>query len=166
MKLQIENLLRELERLALLNRELADACKQKLSAMRLADARAIEQCTSRERQLVEGIRRHEARRRAICDGLASRMGVPAGETCRLTRLAGAFPEPYASRALSLATSMKRSMNEIRQLNRVNEMVAREVNRSFGDALVAISEATTDNGTYARTGRFAKQTGAPLFSATA
>ncbi len=166
MKLQFENLVLELEQLAALNRELVGACRAKLSAMRTADARAINDVGKREGRIIEAIRLHESRRREICDAVAARLGMAAGSVLRVSELARYLPQPYAGRVLALTASLKQSMAEIQRVNRINQAVSEQVQRCFGDALAAMSEANAGVRTYGRSGRFGRPARVSLFSATA
>ena len=148
--------------------------RDKLVAMRAADADAIQAITSRELQLAEkaaereGLRRQIARK--IVEGLKREQGlsIPGGsghaETMKLSELAEFLPEPRRSQLITAATGLKVALLELQRLQRTNLLITQETLKHLRHVVAVMCGGGPASESYSRGGQHAQCSPARVFEA--
>jgi len=154
---QADKLARDLARLltnlAGLYAELGMHMRDKLEAIKRAEAERVTSIVARETVLADKVAEREGLRRQITRRLAGIMGipVPADRPLRLSELAEHLGEPHRSRLLSAATGLRQRLAEIQGLQHTTRLVTEEMLRHIGAVVSAMTTALPDGETYERTG---------------
>jgi len=149
------DLVRLLAELTAAHAELAMHMRNKLEAVRMADASRIQSITARETVLVKNVAEREGLRRQITARMLKSLGhTPAEdppEPVKLTRLAEAFPEPRRSQLLVAAAGLREKVGEIDRMRVTTTLVTNEMLKHLGEVLKAMCSGGGSD-TYSRSGR--------------
>jgi hypothetical protein len=161
------DLVRLLGDLTGLHGEMAMHMRDKLAAVRRADAARIQSITARENLLAEKAAEREGLRRAITARLLKSLGRPAtdagGRPVTLSRLAEMLEEPRRSQLLVAASGLREKVLEINGMHRTVSLVTSEMLNHLGEVLKVMC-AGVGTGTYSRCGRPQQAGTATVFEA--
>lgn len=102
---------------------LARCAAGRREAMRRADTPAMARWIDAENLAVQAIADLERRRMNVVEALAARINAPARSQTPVRQLAGALPEPFRTRVLSVAQSLRESMENLAALNETTKRAA-------------------------------------------
>lgn len=162
--LNIDLLARDLARLlgdmAALHAELAGSLREKLTAVRQADADRIQALTARELALAEQAARREGLRRQITRRILEGLGdrTAQADAIRLGDLAERFPEPRRSQLLTAAAGLKVAVEELQRMQRTHALITQEMLKHLGELVLAMRGGGAEHEGYSRGGR--RESGVP------
>jgi hypothetical protein len=139
---------------ATLHEQLGDALESCREAVRSADVAAISSATLRQKGLVQQVRRCEGVRRPLMDRLGRELGL-AGRTGRsmaLSQLAARLNPAAQERVTAVGVQLKRAVDRVARLNRVNERIAARLVDGVGLVLSAVRPRQAERLDYAGDGR--------------
>jgi hypothetical protein len=145
-------------------RGLLDTAGAKMQAIRSADATGLNTCTAREARLLEEILRTEQQRRVILARLAQSMPEGGVKNLTLGEIAGLFPEPMCSSIRARMRAMGQVATELRERNRVAEIVARDLQRHVREIFAAMCGAGRRAAGYGPSGNHGRPTTEALWDA--
>lgn len=102
---------------------LARCAEARRDAMRRADTAALARWIDTENLAVQAIADLERRRMIVVEELAARINAPARSQTPIRQLAAALPEPFRSRVLTIAQSLRESMEQLSALNETTRRAA-------------------------------------------
>ncbi len=143
---------------------LLDTAGAKMRAIRTADATGLNTCTAREARLLEEILRTEQQRRAVLARLAQSMPQANVKSLTLGEISGFFPEPICSAIRARMRAMAEIAKELRERNRVAEIVARDLQRHVREIFAAMCGAGRRSATYGPNGDRPRSTTEALWDA--
>jgi hypothetical protein len=132
---QVTDLLDVLSTLHELLNQLLELARDKLDAMRHADALALHRCAAEECGVLERLLDQEHSRNAALARLAQTLHWNDPAPLRLADIAQRLPEPLSSRLRARTAGLRRTADELRQKNRL----AAEVARHLHDHIRAVFE---------------------------
>ncbi len=156
MKILFDALIESLIEMKRLQEQLSDALTGKQKAMRSGDMDSLESWSAREKFLIDKVSDVERVSRRLASELGKKQGLSA--EIGLTQLAERFSEPNRSRLLALVGAIRTIAERVRQMNRINDEVTREILCCFADIQRQMSAVHCDTGLYDTTGR--KKVGIP------
>jgi hypothetical protein len=168
------DLVRLLQDLLGLHTELAGHLREKLEAVRRADANRIQTIAARQAALVARGAEREGLRRQLTRKLVEALGQsgikseePEGAEAsrvKLTTLAEHLPEPRRSQLLGVAAGLRSVLEEIERLRAVDRRVTEEMLRHLGEVFAVITGGKIVSDTYSRQGHREGVKGANVFEA--
>ena len=185
----IDNLARDLIRLLRdligLHGELAAHMREKIEAMRRAEAGQMAAVLARESALAKRIAEREGLRRQITERLAaetnaetpkvrvrsvsegpaeSRKVEMAGQAVRLVDLAERLEEPKRSQLLAAAAGLRAKLAEMEELRVVTTLITQEMLKHLDAVMTAMTTADPGGEVYGRTGQKQRSGTAHVFEA--
>jgi hypothetical protein len=160
---QLTQVLGEMKRL---HDELAVVVRNKLAAMRAADADRLRSATSREEFLTGRLREQDGLRKQLLELIGATFGIDpkaARQMC-VRDLADRVAEPMRSRLLGLAAALRERVTETAEVNRVAAVVTHEMLKHFRSVYETMARATASAGVYSRTGQTERCTEMNVFNA--
>lgn len=149
------DLVRLLGDLTSLHSELAMHMRNKLEAIKQADANRIQSITAREMLLAERSAEREGLRRQITARILKSLGRAekdnAAEQVTLTELAELFPEPRRSQLLVAAAGLREKLKEIDRMRTTVSLITQEMLKHLAEVLKVMS-AGVGSDVYSRSGR--------------
>jgi hypothetical protein len=167
---QVDLLARDLVRLLAdlvsMHAELADHAREKLEAIRCADADRIQSILAREMLLADRIAEREGLRRQIVRKLAEGLGLRVGRDAglRLTELAEHFTEPRRSQLLVAAAGLRDKLVELQRLHHTHSLVTQEMLKHLGEVLKVMRGGGAGLESYTSHGRREHRDVASVFEA--
>jgi hypothetical protein len=160
---QVVKVLGEMKRL---HDELAVVVRQKLAAMRAADTDGMRSAVAREEFLARRIREQDGLRKQVLQLLGEQMGMSAAQARAMTlsELAGRVNEPSRSQLLLLAATLRETVRETAECNRIVAVVSREMLKHFRQIYEVMAQASGTPGVYSWTGRAEVRPGTAVFEA--
>lgn len=139
----------------------------KLEAMRRADVEGMLAAAHREGELTAGVGELDARRREIVSRACAALGLPPterGRPIRLSLIAGRLDAASRDRLLRLAQTLRERMLKVAELNRVVELVSREMLAHFKTLFTAMIQDGQAPGTYSAAGGVERDAGPLMLDA--
>ena len=124
-------------------RGLLDIAREKMTAIRGADADALQRCAQRESRLLERVVRLERRREEILARLAQWMPVPKRKTGSLREVVNELPEPISSSIRARMCALREIASQLQRENRVAAIVARDLHRHIRGVFTALAKANRE-----------------------
>lgn len=128
-------------------RELAELSRAKLGAMRQADTETLTATAEREAGLLEGVFQLERRRPALLARIAQCLQVSPDAVKTISALADRLGEPHASAIRARAHALVRFAEDLRRMNKLAAMVARDLQGHIRGVFASVSEAGSENVGY-------------------
>lgn len=161
------DLVRLLGDLSSLHGELAMHMRNKLEAIKHADAPRIQSITARETVLAQRAAEREGLRRQITARIVHLLGASGqgadGEPITLTRLAERLPEPRRSQLLVAAAGLREKLNEIGRMQATLSLVTQHMLEHLNEVLKVMC-AGVGGEVYSRSGRRQNAGTATVFEA--
>ncbi len=132
--------------------ELAAIADQKLTALRAADADALQRCTAREAAVLQRVLGAEQRRPALLARVAQSLQRPELVSARLNEIADHVPEPAASSLRARGLALRDIAGRLQRKNRLAALVARNLQGHLRDIFAAVAKAAQDSVVYGPQGR--------------
>ncbi len=143
----LAELLRHLSELYAAIVQLADLAAEKLAAMRVADTAALQRCTEREAELLQGVLHAEQQRPAILARLAQALHRPELATARLAQIADHLTEPAASALRARSVALREAAGRLQKKNRLAAVVARNLQGHLRGVFAAVAKAAQESVVY-------------------
>lgn len=149
-----------------LHEQLGDALESCREAVRSADVAGISSATLRQKGLVQQVRRCEGVRRPLMDRLGRELGMAgrAGRSMALSHLEARLDSAARERVTAAGTRLKRAVDRVARLNRVNEHVASRLVDCVGFVLTAVRPRQAEALDYAGDGRTVERVDTVLLDA--
>lgn len=161
------DLVRLLGDLSSLHGELAMHMRDKLEAIKQADASRIQSITARETLLAERAAEREGLRRQITARMLKAMGAaersPSGELVTLNQLAELLAEPRRSQLLVAAAGLREKIHEVSRLQTTFSLITKQMLEHMGEVLKVMC-AGVRGEVYSRSGRRQQGGTATVFEA--
>jgi len=145
-------LVEDLSALYELLKQLADLAAVKLAAMRRADDRALEDCTTQEAHLIEKVFEAEQKRKATLARIAQALQAPRLQRAALSEVAGAFAEPWSSILRAKNAALREVAGKLRQKNDLAARVARDLQSHIRAIFAELAKASAESGVYGSRGQ--------------
>ena len=158
------DLVRMLGQLRELYDELAARMRERLEAVRQADAGRIQAAVAVEQELAGRLREREGLGRQLARRLAEATGHPAPRDATSSELAGRLPEPRRSQLLLAAAGLRDRVREVERLQAVLGLVTREMLVHLGQVLDVMRSGGRSSESYSRTGTSQRVGAANVFEA--
>ncbi len=158
------DLVRMLGQLCELYYELASRMRERLEAVRQADADRIQAAAAVEQELVGRLREREGLGRQLARRLAEATGHAAPRDATTSELAGRLPEPRRSQLLLAAAGLRDRVREVERLQAVLGLVTREMMVHLGQVLEVMRSGGRSSESYSRTGASQRVGTAGVFEA--
>lgn len=148
----IESLLGVVGALHDLMRQLLELAKEKLVALRTADAEDLHACATRECRVLERLFAREKERDAVLARLAQSLPASGASAPRLSVIAEQIPEPFSSRLRAKIAGLRQTAEELRQKNRLAAEVARSLHKHLRAIFSEIAGVNQETLVYGPGGR--------------
>jgi len=142
---QFDKLVDQLQEIRELHEQLLITVREKQKGMRSGDVDSMDSCAARERFLIERIKEVDETRRTDSTVLAGLLGLEQDST--LTTIANQLDEPQRSQLLALAGAIRKTAEQVYQINQVNDAVTREILSCFAQMQRQITATHCDLGLY-------------------
>lgn len=155
----LRELLESLARWQELLRQLEELADHKLSALRAADASALQSCARREAALLPALARAGREREALLARLAQGLRDASLSKARLGRIAERFPEPARSSIRARSMALREIASRLDRKNRIAAAVARKLQGHVRAVLAELTGTSHEPVAYGRGGEVQTPAGA-------
>jgi len=161
-----KDLVRLLADLGGLHGEMAMHMRDKLEAIKQADADRIQSITARELLLADRVAEREGLRRQIAARIVRGLGLEAGEgqSPSLTELAEHFGEPRRSQLLVAAAGLREKLHEIARVQARTSLITQQMLKHLGAVLDVMRSGGVNTDIYSRSGTRQRSGPASVFEA--
>ena len=138
--------------------QLTQLATDKLAAMSRADAAALQDCASREEEILRAVFRSEAQRKATLARVAQGLLGQAPAQTRLKDIAKHLPDALASSLRARSAALQASAAELQRKNRLAGRVAHNLQSHIRGVFADVTAAAQESPVYGPQGQHA--TGRP------
>jgi hypothetical protein len=154
---QANELLEVLSLLHTMLQRLLELAGVKLSAMRTADAAALQRCAAQECDVLARLFEEEGRRDAVLARLAQSLPGEELRGARFSDIAERLPEPFGSRLRARTAGMRRTVEELRRRNRLAAEVARHLHDHIRAVFEDVARVNQESVVYGPSGKHEQRT---------
>jgi hypothetical protein len=133
-------------------RQLLELAGKKLSAMRAADAEALQQCATDEGGVLQILFERERQRDAAIACLAQGLQWGDAGSPRLSQIAERLPEPFSSRLRAKIAGLRQTASELQQKNRLAATVAHNLHKHIRAVFEDIASVNQESVVYGPNGK--------------
>ncbi len=133
-------------------RKLAEVAREKLAALRAADAVALHRCAGREGELLSQVFRQQQGRNATIARLAQSLRLPDPGRARLAEVTANLPEPLASSLRARGVALREVAEELQRGNKIAAAVAHNLQEHLSGIFAELAGAAQESQVYGPQGQ--------------